>query len=658
MATTKEDTHKAREHGAEVDRAYNAHVRAIKERGLNTRKHLSKHQRKVMARAVRLADGTEALGSRDRAVAGQHLMRGYRERKVVEGSNCSSVLWRFKHTGAVPEFDPVLVERLRKVGTPLALRLVRQLLVRAGVEENPGPSCRYIGTVPPTKMVKLAAGSFGLVCQGCSCKVVKGQPHPDDAEPFRPKGKGPAEGEDEPSPEAGPEPVPSTSRLSVVSVEMLASPTSVDSTSTLSTQRADFHDKTSKAKGKKVQVPAPPPVGVEATSALSRMLRLGASKLQLKRAGQKSGRVLRELGAPVAGCPVKPDCLRGLAVDSLALRNLFKQYAAREGCEIAYGYGYATTTTRVPYVGDQRLLTDRGVRIVDLAHEVVLAQACLMFMPRYWQLIALVFMMLGAGWLPFPLMLGLWFIGVIVLGLVAFYAWPRLVRIPYVPHMVSCVVADYNPDVSPEVVVTNTRAKLRRLAGMPIRDFEAVQLIDGSELAIRAVMATRGFQGAGVVYDGQPRPTLLPQSERCMQWVRALRRFRYNALPVIWQIIRARACAFLQYAALAPKCIKDYLLVPFLGWARSVLTPLTRRLWRRDFDRGWLATYPASLMRRFVYYVALSGASAVETFLSWSLTTLRHGCPRRCTRRRVRLSFVLLMICCVAVVQIAMYHLI
>lgn len=57
-------------------------------------------------------------------------------------------------------------------------------------------------------------------------------------------------------------------------------------------------------------------------------------------------------------------------------------------------------------------------------------------------------------------------------------------RIKYVPHLVSCVLNEYQTAPDIEFVKTSVRQKLLRQATLPLPDVDSVALMDGSELAV------------------------------------------------------------------------------------------------------------------------------------------------------------------------------
>lgn len=73
------------------------------------------------------------------------------------------------------------------------------------------------------------------------------------------------------------------------------------------------------------------------------------------------------------------------------------------------------------------------------------------------------------------------------------------------PHMVTNVLLDYSEGTSAEVVRTNTRMKLSRLATLPVPDYMASQLTAGSEQVIYFLAERETFFEAGAAFALQPR---------------------------------------------------------------------------------------------------------------------------------------------------------
>lgn len=99
----------------------------------------------------------------------------------------------------------------------------------------------------------------------------------------------------------------------------------------------------------------------------------------------------------------------------------------------------------------------------------------------------------------------------------------------YVPHMVSCLAAEFDRGTNADAVRTSIRQRVRRLACLPIPDEDYLALVAGTELVTEDVIERYGFfsgvaacvQGGSLI--GSPAATkssskvLVPQSYHCLQ---------------------------------------------------------------------------------------------------------------------------------------------
>lgn len=82
----------------------------------------------------------------------------------------------------------------------------------------------------------------------------------------------------------------------------------------------------------------------------------------------------------------------------------------------------------------------------------------------------------------------------------------KLRQVSYVPHIVSSVVSEYSIGTCPEVVYSSVRTKISRLSTIPLPDRYALQLIAGSDIAVKVVVAENNFFADRLV---PPRPASL-----------------------------------------------------------------------------------------------------------------------------------------------------
>jgi len=78
-------------------------------------------------------------------------------------------------------------------------------------------------------------------------------------------------------------------------------------------------------------------------------------------------------------------------------------------------------------------------------------------------------------------------------------------KVPYVPHVVSSVVADYSRGTNAEAVRSTVRMKISRLAALPIPDFDAVSFINGSETVAEVLLEREDFFWEGAACFKQPQ---------------------------------------------------------------------------------------------------------------------------------------------------------
>jgi len=70
----------------------------------------------------------------------------------------------------------------------------------------------------------------------------------------------------------------------------------------------------------------------------------------------------------------------------------------------------------------------------------------------------------------------------------------------YMPHLISCVMSEYDRGTSAYVAKSTLRQRIRRLAALPLPDRDALKFINGSELVIEQLLDGEDFfwQGASV----------------------------------------------------------------------------------------------------------------------------------------------------------------
>lgn len=70
-------------------------------------------------------------------------------------------------------------------------------------------------------------------------------------------------------------------------------------------------------------------------------------------------------------------------------------------------------------------------------------------------------------------------------------------HVPFIPHLVSCVVSEYDRGTNAVVVRSTIRQKIRRLACLPIPDEDALIFLTGSELVAEQLLESGEYFSRG-----------------------------------------------------------------------------------------------------------------------------------------------------------------
>jgi hypothetical protein len=70
-------------------------------------------------------------------------------------------------------------------------------------------------------------------------------------------------------------------------------------------------------------------------------------------------------------------------------------------------------------------------------------------------------------------------------------------KIAFVPHLVSCLVSEYDRGTNISVARSTMRGKLRRMASFPLPDKDALTLLHGTEIVAEALLSRQDFYSAG-----------------------------------------------------------------------------------------------------------------------------------------------------------------
>jgi len=81
----------------------------------------------------------------------------------------------------------------------------------------------------------------------------------------------------------------------------------------------------------------------------------------------------------------------------------------------------------------------------------------------------------------------------------------HVIYIPFVPHVISCVLTEFDRGTSPVACRSTLRQKIRRLAALPIPDYDYIKFVAGSELVVEQLLSSADFFGEGVACLRQDR---------------------------------------------------------------------------------------------------------------------------------------------------------
>jgi hypothetical protein len=92
----------------------------------------------------------------------------------------------------------------------------------------------------------------------------------------------------------------------------------------------------------------------------------------------------------------------------------------------------------------------------------------------------------------------------VVLAFALEHTKEKEVSICFCPHLVSCILVEFDHTASVEAVRTNLNAKIQRLACLPLPASYADSLIRGSQLVIEQMLVSRNFFGERAACFRQP----------------------------------------------------------------------------------------------------------------------------------------------------------
>jgi len=168
----------------------------------------------------------------------------------------------------------------------------------------------------------------------------------------------------------------------------------------------------------------------------------------------------------------------------------------------------------VPYVGERRLATTRNVQEIKQAFHACQLTA-LATPPSEWRIHAfLTCLALSAVQATVSIVYGLPLLAIVgavaaAVGTTLFCTSrrpvPRAYSVPYVPHLVSSVMAEYDRGTNATAARSTLRQKIRRLASLPLPDEDALKFIAGSELVCEQLLSHEDFFWEGAACFRQPQ---------------------------------------------------------------------------------------------------------------------------------------------------------
>lgn len=433
-----------------------------------------------LSRAVRRFAQKEGLAPRPHRSA-----RCKSEEVVVKKLSLVQMVGRFKRTGKLP---PVPVEDVRElqkteghtVNGAVLRRMIEAMLLRSGVHPNPGPAvtienCPNQGRTVRGDIVK-CRGRRLVICKLCPAQLTQTRNgygyHPvytdDGADTSASQEQRPAPAAAPPSaavPEA-PEPAPKSQD----------------------------------------QGPSPPRPNVEEKDP-EPPIHLSDSEPEVEQKDpEPSVRPSDSESEVKEKHPAPPICLSGRCLTPEDCVAVMSAACGRdvEFEQIQYQW------MELPYIGERRLITSRNVQEVKAPMVVCQMRTDQMVGDEYAQYKAAACVMLavaaGVGAFSYwPIAL----ISICALGSAYFFYRKKVLKksffVSYIPHMVSCLMTEYDRGTSAEVVKSTIGMRARRLGALPIPDEYHEKFVADSVFVASVLLEKCDFFGAGVACFALPQ---------------------------------------------------------------------------------------------------------------------------------------------------------
>ncbi len=441
-----------------------------------------------------------------------HPWSGVKKSKSAPASKASPLIFslnaavsRYKRTGALPDvaIDVVKAQPTDGIDGRALKRMIRAMLVRSGVEENPGPVCEHsTHFVMPRKQKMKGHKTFFYTCPKCDCKLDTGRVRADGSM-YHPACEvelaayqdapvvvelqadllgsceaetrdlaalapvvvplGPPAVHSSPAPEVLPVPAPAP-------VGPRALSQSAPAAAAVPEQPA--------------RPPSPPPPSPEAAPASPE----GEVRVQFGPASP--------FDPPAVNVIHDDHTLLGFRLTEKQLKKVVTQVVGPH-TQVSR---FDQVVKELEYVGERRLATARNV--VELKKKMKVCQIrAVVRTYRIWpSIFAMVAATATSAGLMFysQLLAGLCFSSV-TSGVLAYACYvlafrrSRAVYVAYIPHLVSAVLTEYDRGTNATAARATIRQKIRHLACMPIPDHSAAELIHGSEAVVMSLLESEDF---------------------------------------------------------------------------------------------------------------------------------------------------------------------
>ncbi len=408
--------------------------------------------------------------------------------------NLRSAVALFKRTGALPPVSSAVVIGLEAIGIDARAlrRMIQLMLVREGVEENPGPPCKFNADfVFPRRERLKGHKTYYYTCPVCDTVLDRTRKdatgrmyHPDSANELAAYCDAPV-------------------AVDIPKVDLLDSCEAV--TGDLPALAPTVNEAPSPAESPELpprQVPLPgrvssPVLPVPVPSPVVR-----PSSPRPFEAGDSSPPIRVQLAPPgpfdePAVNEVRDDhALLGYRLTERHIKNVVSEVVGPHVQMSRFDH----VVKLLEYGGERRLATARNVVELKKTMKVCQIRAVVRAYRVWPSVIAAVLAAVAAGGLTWvsPVLsvatITSTFVAISLYALfVMMYRRSRAVYISYVPHLVSAVLTEYDRGTNATAARATIRQKIRHLACLPIPDHSAAELIHGTEAVVMSLLSSEDF---------------------------------------------------------------------------------------------------------------------------------------------------------------------